>query len=469
MNANGIPRQLRCMLPAFLLSLGLASSATAQTPVVFVHGILSDGGTWGSTPAYIAGQFYVVTYQPSLPSLSRFENQAASLKGQVGYQPPNMIAVGHSNGGIVSRVANYTGVPQPMQGIVTIGTPHSGAPLATNTLDGATLEFLSNWGAVIVQPLVTYAGYIFNDFCGFICYRLYDGVVRVFDAALGTLVDMGFLVLDNTAAGARATTVLGQMEPYAPFINQELNSGPNLAREAATLGVRYSIISEAPPYYTSMFTGLTGSPAHNTSWQHFAMAVYQGMYEYYYDYYDYGDPDMWAKRLNAWLWGAGFVELYETDYHWCNLIGGWDYYSWVCRSDGIVPVSSQRWPGSNRERTIPGGPGHMNETNNPTVQGYLSVALATPGFVIASPPPAPPPPYYEPPPPPDGGGGDCGPQACPVYLRAAPVPTDEQRCRDAKALSQSMHAVDRARAGDRRSVMTDARNQQRNAANKRAC
>jgi PGAP1-like protein len=392
---NSTQRGILRLLSALALFSNLAAPVAAQTSVVFVHGLKSDGSTWGSTPGVVASQLYITPRQPSLSSFSFFSDQATQLQGLIGSQPANMIAIGHSNGGIVSRVANYAGNAQPMQGIVTVGTPHRGAPLASNTMDGATLEYLATWAAQITQPLFTYAQYILNDFCGIVCGRIYAGVYNLAIAGGNALYEAGYLLNNVAGPVARETTVLGQMEPYSAFINNELNTGANLAREAGALRVRSAIISQGYPGYTSLFYGLTpGSEAHNTNWQHWVEAVYSGFYEYYYNYVDYNDLDMWDKRFNAWMWADGWYMLAYTDYHWCNLIGGWDYNQWACFSDGIVPAYSQAWQGA-IHHPMYWGPGHLNQTKNPGVQALIVNSLRHDGFIMdevpAAPPPSPPP------------------------------------------------------------------------------
>lgn len=456
MNANAMTRRMRRILPALILSVGLRGSAAAQTPMVFVHGLNSNGTTWGSTPSAIAGQFYVNPMQPSLPSWDFFASQASSLRQQIGGQPQSLIAVGHSNGGIVSRVANRGG--QPMQGIITVGTPHRGAQLATRVMDGATYFYLLNWGNAVVQAPIVYLGYEIGDLCGLICDHIYRGVVNVVNRGVDALYALGYLIPNVAGPLARTTKVLGQMEPNSPFINTDLNAGFNLTREAGALPIRSAIVSEAWPGYTSMFVGLTaGYEAHNTNWQHFVMAVYDANYWYYVDYADYSDPDMWPKRLNAWLWAMGFNALADMDYQWCNTqLGGWDFNLGFCRSDGIVPSSSQVWPDANRIHFAFGGPGHMRETDDPRIQNELANSLRGDGFSFAQPPPPPPqlPPPQEPPPlePPPGGGGCL--QGCEV-MRAKPA-TNGGICQAPTKLAQQP-AMGRTAQRDRRSVNTDAR------------
>ena len=60
------------------------------------------------------------------------------MAASVGF-PDTTIDVGHSNGGVVSRDANRAG--RNFKGIITVGTPHQGAGIAANVLNG---EFSQN-------------------------------------------------------------------------------------------------------------------------------------------------------------------------------------------------------------------------------------------------------------------------------------------------------------------------------------
>ena len=120
----------------------VASSASAQaTPVLLVHGIFSDASTWNTLlPVLNDG---TGTYSASAISLS-WENDLASQASIVSSYLTNSgvgsstILVAHSQGGLVSRLATLS---TPVAGILTIGTPHAGAPIVA-TGPGLQAEFL---------------------------------------------------------------------------------------------------------------------------------------------------------------------------------------------------------------------------------------------------------------------------------------------------------------------------------------
>ena len=359
-------------------TIGTAPVA-AQAPLVFVHGFHSDQATWGSTPSAVAagvagfgGQ--VITGAANLPSLSSYESQASQLGQNLpslfpGYPLGNLIAVGHSNGGIVVRELAQT---QPIQGLITIATPHQGAPLATMANQNVLVPFLVGWVSDVASPLAEYIGMLWNDNgCAILCWGLYQRITQI-----ANMVEIGL----NNVGFATQFTVLGEMDLYSSY-QQSLNSGGRLASEVTTIPHRISIVSESDPNNMSIYTGLApGSASTLSGTTRFMGLIYDGLYEYYSTYTDYDDPSMWTARQDAWKWGIGAYQLFSIDYYWCNLMGG--TWNGLCHGDGIVPTWTAHWPGENVSYTLPFGPAHSQETQSPLVQTQLVVALQSGGFTF---------------------------------------------------------------------------------------
>lgn len=126
---------------------GLAIPMTARvegerTPhlVVFVHGLAEDDTAWGlgGRPSYgqrlrddgFAPVF--VRYNTGRHISDNGRDLAELLDALVADQPVDSISlVGHSMGGLVARSACYAGGEwtQSVRAVVTLGTPHRGAPL----------------------------------------------------------------------------------------------------------------------------------------------------------------------------------------------------------------------------------------------------------------------------------------------------------------------------------------------------
>lgn len=101
--------------------------------VIFQHGIWSDACTWRRTKPWVLSKFYfggIATI--STNSVATYDEQRDQLSKAVDAMGDDrLIFVGHSNGGIVSRrmaqqIASFN--PARLQGVITLGSPHLGAP-----------------------------------------------------------------------------------------------------------------------------------------------------------------------------------------------------------------------------------------------------------------------------------------------------------------------------------------------------
>lgn len=108
----------------------------ATVNLLYQHGIFSDATTWCSMDPYLRSRFTVGNeIRHSLVSTDYYENQAATLESRVrndignGYPGP-YVFLGHSNGGIVSRLSAQTLVNEAgtLQGVITVSSPNDGAP-----------------------------------------------------------------------------------------------------------------------------------------------------------------------------------------------------------------------------------------------------------------------------------------------------------------------------------------------------
>ncbi|HEX6368109.1 MAG TPA: hypothetical protein VF006_04190 [Longimicrobium sp.] len=102
--------------------------------VLFVHGILSDGGTWARMDPWV--RCMVRTNQHIRPSINWFnaiDSQRSELLGYFPYTPT--VLIGHSNGGLVSRaLAQWAQNSRPgaLRGVMTLDSPNQGAIVARN-------------------------------------------------------------------------------------------------------------------------------------------------------------------------------------------------------------------------------------------------------------------------------------------------------------------------------------------------
>jgi pimeloyl-ACP methyl ester carboxylesterase len=136
-------------LGAVALSLSAAAGAAGQSvPATFLHGLASAGSTWTHTSDSLAGVYTIVASRPTIgrgaicghvPTLGGFTSlpdQAAELNQLI--TQSGTILVAHSAGGLVGRwyIGPQFGGPQRVNRLLTVGTPHRGAPLAQRVLRG---------------------------------------------------------------------------------------------------------------------------------------------------------------------------------------------------------------------------------------------------------------------------------------------------------------------------------------------
>ena len=123
----------RWLAVAALLSCAAARlQSQPSRQLLLVHGIWSSGDTWNPlrTMSYFTGDDTIWTlYTPNLLPNGYFSENRDSL---VAYMNNLSLAndvgvVAHSMGGIISRLASRE---HQTQGLITIGSPHHGAPIA---------------------------------------------------------------------------------------------------------------------------------------------------------------------------------------------------------------------------------------------------------------------------------------------------------------------------------------------------
>jgi pimeloyl-ACP methyl ester carboxylesterase len=121
-------------------------------PIVMQHGFVSDGRTWNRMEYWLARDLSISgVYRFTTPWSATYENQAGSLHGKIAQQLGNRasILIGHSNGGMISRYLGrhpdaWNIYPNAnISAVITVGTPHYGAPLAKHA---QSVNRLFRWG-----------------------------------------------------------------------------------------------------------------------------------------------------------------------------------------------------------------------------------------------------------------------------------------------------------------------------------
>lgn len=387
-----------------LIALPAAPVAAQDTAVVFVHGILSDGTVWDFAAGSLRQQLQIEPVQPSISWWLSEATQASELTSYLNSHSATsdsarrMPFVARSNGGLASREYVRTGGRTSY--IATVATPHQGAQLANNWL---------NYGVPVYALSLLDALYLPLDF-----YYSYDPeapwLVDVAANAMGPLVWLASnldglmcpvagmcLVWDgfnNVAVPAAHDMATGSAAIAL------LNSGSNLSQEAAALGARVGLWTEANPY-GALFALFSESPSSWITARDVAYMAYIAGYQYY--------RDSWDPFLSAYagLWIGGAAALIDIDANWQGLIGTLDSYyrvidgnsgNWYTLidarpNDGVVPAASGAYPGGTRNAQISGNLVHTRQAESPAVVSALHDALYV-DFAIPKRTTTPPPPSY---------------------------------------------------------------------------
>jgi pimeloyl-ACP methyl ester carboxylesterase len=178
--------------------------------LILQHGILSDATTWCGIEPVLRSKFRVgFEIRHSLNSHAHIDDQANDLRSRVNLESNGrgqFIVVGHSNGGLVARryaeqggtTSSGTGL---IRGVVTISTPHKGAPVARVVLAAA-------------QGL-------FSGLTSYGCTYVYHGICAVMTTPYAGLINT---VLAELALNASIPSIL-DIQPNSGFLST-MNATP---------------------------------------------------------------------------------------------------------------------------------------------------------------------------------------------------------------------------------------------------
>ncbi|MGD9904734.1 MAG: hypothetical protein AB7U83_14820 [Vicinamibacterales bacterium] len=364
---------------AAALTLAAPPAAAQDVPVVFVHGGFSSADTWRDAANRLAATLQITPHLVDLPSTAVFEQQTAVLNGAKGGLPTTAIAVGHSNGGIVSRQWSRQ---RPLGGILTLGTPHTGTQLSARALD------LVNFNYLVYNLAGLAAGTASSspDFAWLVAAGLQVYLSNVQWLSWNTIS-----AITSSVAVAGYVPLAPQVVPGASFLNA-LNDGGNLAREAAAVRRRVGLVYTASDYWRAgMAVGLAPG-SRDTAWA--ILLISPPALEYAAAWLDtrYSPTHLLARTFAARLRYLASV-VRDMDPQWCHAVTGDRGCS--IPHDGIVSVVNQHYPGALNFSVS--GPAHKQETQQS--DGVIASVLTGVMEVRAR---------GAAPPPPGGGGGGNG-------------------------------------------------------------
>ena len=400
------PLLLRCALIALggwaALGTWPGVAAAQDRPTVFIHGFNSDGTGWAGTAERLRNSTAIAPMTPNMSWRERFGDQVSILNQDPAYAslPGSTIAIGHSNGGLAAREWSRT---RPLSGVVTIGTPHRGAPILPQL--GHWAVFSGSTTFLVSRVIQTYAHQ--TDF---------SWTISHIANLLGWSSE--FAIWSASYLGAafgvyQALPVAGDMHPYGGYL-ASLNGGGNLHREATSLGGRVGVVSVAHDFFyagparaivpaqaDTVAALLYGTAYGLMGWANFILAR--------------ADP-MDARAISQALSLLSLSgQLLSVDPVYCSLVSTLERNR-CDTNDGLVPYWSQEYP--NAQNLYIGfahndGPAHIQEREAGTDILYTALVAflqVPPRSAGSSPPPSGPGPSNpsDPDEPDDPGGDDWG-------------------------------------------------------------
>lgn len=318
-----------------LASVGTAlcawHDAGAQRPVRLVHGLGDVASRWYSAQARLQAEFggAISASSPQLSNLAAISVQAGELATVVPAEGTLAIGIGHSAGGVVSRELDR-GAVRDLFGVVTVGTPHTGAPIAAN--EGLAISLFGQFLQDVMYPVNLYWGN----------YGDHEAMAAAVDAVV---ITAAVIVYWNTLRPQITSAAASDLRPSSALMSpvDGLNSSSNLSREAASMGARRISLIGTMPAGQQLCAAMSPSFVDTCSWTFDAVGDgFYALWQYYSNYVDYSDPWMYAKRQNAFYWLPAATALwYGVNDDWCQIIGAVG-----CYGDGLIPVDRQFWPGA---------------------------------------------------------------------------------------------------------------------------
>jgi pimeloyl-ACP methyl ester carboxylesterase len=347
--------------------LGSPASARAQQPVVLVHGINADGSTWQSAADYLRNSLVFNVQNPTLGQADPLAVQAGRLTDAMAANGfgTNTFMVGHSQGGLISRYATEL---TPAQAVITVGTPHGGAPVAVmgNYFNAVLDEASYDLGTVLV---------INSWFGDWLPGTSPDWPVNfgrdvAYAWLIGYIIDTGFDW--TTAQFLNGQPSLNDLAPGSPFLT-DLNSDANVAREAGAVPTRVAFnVQLDGGYWGGPFRLRLGAASSDYLGQ---LLVSYGWFleqNAIMDYFSLDWSDPYFPQYVLGLFAA--FDLGSIAGSWPNIWCFTTSWNWGCEpSDGVVPTARQYYPGGTNYLVT--GPAHTQETSDLRVIQNLDLLL----------------------------------------------------------------------------------------------
>lgn len=344
------------LISTTVVSICLVASAAplhAQSPkVLFLPGKGEGSSDWYSTVSAIQGSGLQLSSVDAadIPTGSVFPTQLSSLTSSYSaLLGSTSILIGHSNGGIVARLASYA---QTLRGTATVASPNQGLPAITNA--DAMTEYGSD---MLWDALVTINDFLTGDY-----YWLLDDI---FVYAYDDYVELGagMEMVENWAGLGSPVAV--QDEIGSGFLVDTLNASAHYATELSNSTYSVAVRVVADNYYYGGPLRLVSSASGAYDWHLLINGLGAGLLggaEYIYNN-AYPLTDQNYREMDDLT--VLSVLLFNFEDVWCAGISEPHYFEpWTMNcydNDGFVPQVRQGQPGSVTVVDWSGGLAHLQE------------------------------------------------------------------------------------------------------------
>ena len=328
------------LIPASLLH------AQSSVPVTFVPGLYESAGAWYPTPDTLYSTLNIFPYAPDLRTDTLYMAQRDSLRRYLStFGISNTtILVGHSNGGVVSRLVGGT---QALGGIMTFATPNQGAPLIDYAPYG--VDYVGDMLLNVEEFGFTIDEYVYGpDSVTAIGLLAADAIASEWTDQFDVLINQILVYLFGSA------DVITQMSPGSTFMTTTLPG----AGEAANVSIRDDVTYTTNDYFVGgiwkLFAGTDTATANwETSEVYQVAADLESLALSMYMMPEYDRPDLRLEYDDLADGMASIAYYFENwDGEYCYIVNGGTCFP----SDEVVPVWSQTYSQSGLVVHNQGGP-----------------------------------------------------------------------------------------------------------------
>jgi pimeloyl-ACP methyl ester carboxylesterase len=343
--------EIQGCVPATFASQNAIVASGGGPKIILQHGFSSSACTWKYfTPAlsqYASGGRVI----GNTSALIRYEDQANQLLDQIPNGTNGWIFVGHSNGGIISRYLAQTRPAGFAKAVITINSPHQGAPVVTGAAQAlSSLQFVSS-----VVSLIYARGSLGAETMGAVASpnsllkRFFTGGIVVQQMAPGSAFLSALAARQESSVRRYAiqSQVHAEWQSVRVFCDTKLSTSPGVPRGRRCVedtkrmmkrnlwrSITHSLLSVAAAFIPVVGPTLS-------------------------------DAFRYASRASITL----NLVLCCVDMAWRQAFSDFE------PSDGVVPMTSQKWNGANDERIIYGADSHVGSTKSLLVRIQLAQLL----------------------------------------------------------------------------------------------